>query len=254
MEQGLHNLGSSMLYLQKKINVIANNISNSDTNGFKEDMVLSKSFNSILSEEMKKSTYKISSGQNSVSSKFEPGIYVDQIMTLFKHGALEETGKKSDIAISGDGFFSIDTNNGSKYVRSASISIDKEGFLSILSKGRIQGLNGDINVGDKDYIIDKKGMVYVNEKKIDTIKVVDFINKEALEKTGNGMYMNLKGKANIINTDGEVWQEYIETSNVDLTKQMIDMVEVSRSYETSQRMIQMLDQIHGLAANEIGKV
>lgn len=254
MEQGLYSLGSSMQYLQKKVNVISNNVSNSDTNGFKKDIVLGRSFNGILSRQMEKFMPGAEKRFNSGLLTFKPGIYVEQVVTKFNQGRLEDTDNNNDVAISGNGFITINTDEGPAYVRSASVQTDEEGYLSVPMKGRVVGQRGFIRTKSDDFTIDKSGTVYVDGKRIDTISVVDFLNVEAFQKKGNGTYINSKGLENITQANCEILQGKIEASNVDMTEEMISMIEVSRRYETSQRVIQMLDQIYELAANEIGRV
>lgn len=255
MERGLLSLGSSMLYLQDKMNAISNNIANSDTNGYKQDKIIGRTFNSFLSEELNKNLPDVDQKLNSSLEKFKPGIYVDQLVTQFNQGTLESTYKNSDIAISGEGFISVDIENGPGYVRCASLEVDENGYLTIPNKGKIIGNNGYIRVKSDDYTIDESGKVYdYRNRYVGTIEIVDFENREALQKVGSTMFINLKGNQNIKTATGEIAQGKLETSNVDLTEQMIDMMDVSRRYETSQRAIQMLDAIYGLAANEIGKV
>lgn len=255
MEQGLYSLGSNMKYLQKKVNVTSNNVSNSDTNGFKKDIVLGRSFNGILSSQMEKFMPGADKRFNSGLLTFKPGVYVEQVITKFTQGRLEETDNKNDIAISGSGFITIDTEEGPAYLRSASVETDEEGYLCVPLKGRIVGQRGGfIRTRSDDFTIDKSGTVYVDGRRIDAMNVVDFTNFEALHKKDNGIYINSKGLQNITQANCQVLQGKIEASNVDMTEEMINMVEVSRRYETSQRAIQMLDQIYQLAANEIGKV
>jgi flagellar basal-body rod protein FlgG len=80
---------------------------------------------------------------------------------------------------------------------------------------------------------------------------VDFSNKESMTDAGNG---TLSGGGGYIPADGTVMQGFLESSNVDLTEEMTDLIEISKKFQTNQKLIQMLDEINGLSSNRIGKL
>ena len=88
---------------------------------------------------------------------------------------------------------------------------------------------------------------------ISTLQIVDFDNYEALSSYGENMYEPVEG-ANIIEADATVNQGYLEMSNVNMVTEMVDMIAVTRAYETNQKMVQSIDQILEKTVNEIGRV
>lgn len=250
MEKGICNLGGHMKYLHEKANTIANNIANSDTVGFKKDMIFGKGFNSILSDKTKDSA---TSAILNVNQQPYQGVYIEQVYTSFIKGSIVETGQNKDLAISGDGFLIVSTDGNEKYLPCASTNVDKEGFLSVPTKGRIKGIHGDIPIGFNEYTIKRDGTVLVDGLVVDKIKVVDFVDKKLLVKGGDHTFTTVK--ENIIEKENaNILQGYLEASNVDMTSEMTELIEVSREYETSQRTVQILDEIYGVAINKVGKV
>jgi len=255
LERGFVSLGSSLLYLQQKLNVSANNISNLGTYGFKKDTVIGQSFNGILSDEMSKNISPAEVRLNSGENMFKPGVYIMSTVTDFKQGILEETGKYNDLALHGEGFLVFEGQNGPVYGRGDSLSVDEQGFLAVTGKGRITGRNGFIQVGKSEYVIDRSGNVAVNGRLVERINVINFADPKSLTKTGNGTFIHTAGDENIIlNPDVLFVQGSLEASNSDLSEETVTLSDVLRKYEAVQRAFQMADQIYGLAVNDLGKV
>lgn len=255
MDRGFVSLGSGLFYLQRKLDVSANNLANSGTYGFKKDTVIGRSFNAILSDALEKHYNPPEKRWNSGKLLFKPGVYVMQTVTDYNQGRIEETGKYNDLALQGDGFLAYENENGIFYGRGDTLDTDREGYLIARGKGRVLGQTGAIRTGGGEYTIDRNGNVTVNGNFAGKLRIVDFMNKEALEKMGNQMVSNAAGDANIIN-DPEVLfvQGSLEASNTDLVEETVAITDILRKYEAIQRSLQMTDQIAGLAANELGKV
>jgi flagellar basal-body rod protein FlgF len=147
LERGIISLGSSLMYLQQRMNTAANNIANSDTVGFKRDKTIGRSFNSFLSQELEKYYQPVEIRWNSGMVDFKPGVYADRTYTDLSQGRLEETGKNSDIALLGRGFIALQNNGEETYKRCVSLVIDDQGYLSDRDSGRLQGVDGYIRTG-----------------------------------------------------------------------------------------------------------
>lgn len=253
MANSIDVLGSNMKYLQERITVISNNIANSDTDGFKRDELVGKSFNAIFSDEMAKIIPEPEKRYGAGMLQFKPGVFSDKTYTTFTQGLLQETGDRADLAVSGNGFIAVERDGQTFYTRGVRLKTNASGYLVNGQNDLIQGNNGPIQVSG-DYRISEDGQVVSGGQVVATIQLMDFEDTEMLQKYGDNLYVNLGGPANSGAADGVLKQGFAESSNVDLSEEVISMMEVTRLYETNQRLIQMLDEIESLAANQIGKV
>ncbi len=253
MANSINVLGSNMKYLQERITVISNNIANSDTDGFKKDELVGKSFNAIFSDEMEKFLPEAEKRYGQGVLQFKPGVFSDRTYTSFSQGLLQETGDMTDLAVSGNGFIGIEREGQTFYTRSCRLKTDGNGYLMSGQNDLLLGENGPIRV-DGEYRIDENGQVISGGKTVGSILLADFNDLDQLQKIGDNLFANLAGQGNKRPADGSLKQGFAESSNVDLADEVISMMQVSRLYETNQRLVQMLDEIEGLAANQIGKV
>ncbi len=251
MDTSVKMLGTSMKYLQEKLNSSSNNISNSDTPGYKKSNTQSISFTNILSDEMAKIVPSSAEVYGMGSDSFNPGVYLDQVTKNFDQGSMMQTGSPLDIAIQGEGFFSVNTSSGTGYIRSTSMTVDSSGYLASSAGDRLQGTSGSIYVGSGDFTVQSNGSVVSGGKSLGQLRVVDFSNKSTMEDAGNGTLTAGSGSST---GTGAVMQGFIESSNVDLTDEMTSLIEISNKYQTNQKLIQMIDEINGLSSSRVGKL
>lgn len=256
MDKSIFNVGSSMVFLQEKVNIISNNLSNSATMGYKKDTILAQAFDEILLKRFKNSASVLGNDsitKTSFMEEYTPGVYASEVITSFEKGTLEETGRKSDVAMAGNGYMVVSTNKEDVYISSASTKRDSEGYLVVPSLGRIQGVNGSINLDSDDFVIDQQGIIYVEGEEVDQLRAVEFIDNKEVIKVGDVSFVTERD--NLRDHDEAVFkQNFLEGSNVNMTNEMVDLIEVSRRYQTTQQTIQMLDQIYGIAVNKLGRV
>jgi len=248
MDSGIKILGSSMQYLKEKLDTASNNVSNTDTPGYKKDTVIGRSFGTVLSDALES---RITKGYNLGQFYNKPGVYVDEVFTDFIQGAMEQTEDPWDVAIQGDGFFTIDTEIGPLYKRSMSMRKDTAGFLVTDTGDRVVGQNGHIFIGDNDFHIEENGTIRVDGQIVDRLNVVDFGNREGMQKAENGAFT---GGGGIVEATGAVMQGFLESSNVELSEEMTNLIEISNKFTTNQKLIQMLDGVNQISSNRLGKV
>jgi len=248
MDSGIKILGSSMQYLKEKLDTASNNVSNTDTPGYKKDTVIGRSFGTVLSDALES---RITKGYNLGQFYNKPGVYVDEVFTDFIQGAMEQTENPWDVAIQGDGFFTIDTEIGPLYKRSMSMRKDTAGFLVTDTGDRVVGQNGHIFIGDNDFHIEENGTIRVDGQIVDRLNVVDFGNREGMQKAENGAFT---GGGGIVEATGAVMQGFLESSNVELSEEMTNLIEISNKFTTNQKLIQMLDGVNQISSNRLGKV
>jgi len=228
MISGIYNLSDGSMTQQLRFETIANNMANSNTNGFKKDVI---------------SFYEALGLQQSVSN------------TDFSPGPLRYTGNELDVALSSKGFFKIETPNGLKYTRDGAFSINAQGILVTGNGDTVLGQNGPITVEGGEMYIGRDGQVVVNNESVDKILVVDFDEPQLLRKEG-GSYYSYQGENKGISAapDAEIQHKYLESSNVNPTQETIKMIETYRAFESVEKAIQSIDALTGEMVNDYGTV
>jgi flagellar basal-body rod protein FlgG len=248
MLRSLYIASTGMLAQRKKMDIVTNNIINIDTTGYKKDTLISKSFKDLMIEGMS------GSPGSSLIGPQNSGVHVDDIVTSFDQGDLEQTGRLTDLALQGEGFFVISTPRGLRYTRDGAFAVSPGGYLVNSSGNYVQGTNGNIYVGSDEFTIDEQGNVIVDDVTVNRLQVVTFGDLTGLEKEGANMFAVGSAGAARLATDYAVKQGYLESSNVSMAEEMVTMVELNRAYQVNQRVLTMLDQSLGKTVNEVGKV
>jgi flagellar basal-body rod protein FlgG len=237
-----------MLTQQRKIDISSNNISNLNTAGYKKEQSVTTNFGSLLINKYK---------QNGTNEESVPLDNVSVIRTMVENntihsqGTLEQTDRNTDFAIMGAGFFSVDNGGETLYTRNGSFNIDNEGYLVLQGSGRVQGEYGEIYVGSDEFEFNN-GKIIVDGEEVDSLAVYDFLDYNNLNKTGEGLYTSAEDPELMENP--EVVNGTIERSNVDVTKEMTDIMASQRSLQTAAQAFKIYDMIQDKAVNEIGKI
>jgi len=235
---------------------ITNNIANADTTGYKKEHLVSRSFDEVLIRRINDPHVLGHSRTISRMPGVGPlnlGTQIDQLFLNFAEGNLEGTERGTDLALVGDVFFVVQTADGERYTRTGAFYIDEQGYLTDGEGHFLLGENGDIYVGGLNFTVDQMGGVRVGEDYIDRIRVVSFDDNGTLRKQGSNLYFSLAAPQAAANQYA-IAQGYLEGSNVEIGREMVDMLTVFRTYETNQRMLTMIDETVGKAVNEIGRL
>ena len=250
MVRGLYIAGTGMMLQRRHMDIITNNIANADTTGFKKEHLVSHTFDEVLIRRINDSHVI---GQTQLVGPMTLGTQVDQLFIDFNEGTLEGTERATDLALMGDTFFVMQTPDGERYTRTGAFYIDQLGYLVDGEGNYLLGENGPIYVGGLDFSVDATGGVRIDQEFIDTIRVVSFNDNNALRKQGSNLYFSLEAPQAATNPYA-IAQGFLEMSNVDIGREMVDMLSVFRTYETNQRMLTMIDETVGKAVNEIGRL
>ena len=227
MISGIYNLIDGSITQQLRFETIANNMANSNTNGFKKDLI---SFAEALETQSNSSTD-------------------------FSQGPIRFTGNEFDVALSSKGFFKVETPNGLRYTRDGAFSTNAQGVLITGSGDTVLGENGPITVEGGEVYIGRDGQVVVNNESVDKILVVDFDEPQLLRKEG-GSYYSYQGESKGISSvpDAEIQHKYLESSNVNATQEMVEMIETYRAFESVEKAIQSIDALTNEMVNDFGTV
>jgi len=251
-----------MMLQRRLMENITNNVSNADTTGYKKEYLVSHSFDEVLIKRLndpnivgqtKIAGQTWNAGQLPAVGPLNFGTQIDQLYIDFAQGGLEGTERSTDMALLGDVFFVVSTPEGERYTRSGAFYIDELGYLTDGEGHFLLGENGPINAGGLNFTVSLEGGVFVDGQLEDNIRVVSFGDDGALRKQGSNLYFALE-EPEAETKPYTIRQGFLETSNVDIAREMVDMLTVFRTYETNQRMLTMIDETVGKAVNEIGRL
>jgi flagellar basal-body rod protein FlgF len=258
MYTGFYTAVAGSVAQEKRLAVLTNNLANVSTVGFKSDTPV---FHARLTQAVVAEVQLPDSPQPVVTS-------VDPLMNLhtpqhpqvtahtdFSQGAIRETGNPLDMALEGNGFFTVEGPEAQMaYTRQGTFSINADGLLVTQNGLLVQGEGGPLRVADGRVEIDPTGRVLVNGTFIDRLKLVDFPSPDQLEKIGDALFRatdpDLPAETA---TDLVVHHRAIEQSNSPLLHLLGAVIQTSRAYEAYQRMIQIYDDTAGRAVNDIAR-
>ena len=190
---------------------------------------------------------------NEETSRLNPAAAITQ-------GSVRETGNTYDMAIDGNGFFTIsytdaNGNTSTRYTRAGEFMITKEGYV-VTSEG--QHLMGEsewlqVPVDAAEVVIDTDGTVYADGTAVDVVKLTDFENYDYLKKFGETMYQPVQGAVEKEAT-GSILQGYTEQSNVNVVSEMVNLINITRAYEANQKVVKAMDDLLQIDVSSVGKI
>ncbi len=191
----------------------------------------------------------------SVIGTMNSGVKLERIETDFEQGQLMRTGNPLDFAIKGDGFFKIETEDGTRYTRDGSFKLNGNKELITSEGHKVQGFYGDIVIDGEGISLTSYGEIMVDGEIVDKFDMVNIDNVRDLRKTETGLCeMEVGMEVEEKDFNGQILQGQLEQSNVDPIKEMISMMTLYRGYESSQKLVKAYDETIGKAVSEVGKV
>ncbi len=243
---------SRQMVLERQLDVVANNVANVNTNGFKADQQL---FEEYLTSGAHEDNFR--GNDRRVSYVQDRGTYRD-----FSQGSFQRTDNPLDIAIQGGGFLAVQTADGERYTRDGSLHVNNTGQLVTTSGDLVLGTGGPITLQqtDHDINISPDGTVTVVEGTNPTdsirakLRLVNFADPQAAQKQGNNLYAAQNGAVPQQDTKSTIQQGYVEKSNVNAVGEMSHMVEVMRSYQQVATMLQNQSDLRKNAIEKLADV
>jgi len=236
MIKGIYTAARSLEYKVKNIDVIANNLANLSTTGYKREVPFSEVINQMGDVQVKK-------------------------ITSQRQGDVLQTANPLDLAITGKGFFAVKNDNGEiELTRNGRFKISDEGFLVDNSDQKVLGKNGPISMEDtmqnKDskILITKNGEIKIGDKTVDTLLIMNVADSTQLVRANESNF-TADGQQYFAAPENDygISQGYLEGANTNAIEEMEAMIQLNKEYESAQKIITALDQSLG-QANEIGKV
>lgn len=247
MIRGIYTGASGMVAESTRTDVISNNLANANTAGFKKDVAVAKDFASVL-------ITRINDGPNApVIGSLGRGVMVDEVATEHSTGLMRNTGNSFDMAIEGQGFFTVETPQGVRYTRNGTFAKNIQGEVITNEGYRVLGENGPISIQGTKMTVSDDGNIFVDDQPVGKFRIMEFENKKALVKEGGSLYSLSPGQTGKAGTAG-VRQGFLEMSNVNVVSEMVNLIANYRAYEINGKVVQSHDQLIGKAVNDVGRL
>lgn len=235
--------------------VLANNLANANAPGFKKDISVAEAFpekllsrigETITQDRERKPLPPMNIGT------LGTGAAVAVIATDYSSGSLRATENHLDLALRSDGFFTVETPQGLRYTRDGSFHLTPEGRLVTSNGYPVMGRNGYIEP-EGSFVVDEVGNVLVGAEIIETFNIVSIEDRRQLQKVGDNLFQ-MVGQEPENMENPQVLQGYLESSNVNPVREMVDLITVVRAYELSQKVIQAQDETLDRIVNQVGRL
>ena len=236
---------SRQMALQRQMDVVANNLANINTTGFKGEQILFEQYLMPVARD-KDFTYPD-----------QPVRFVQDWATIhdMSNGAVTPTGNPLDVALNGEGFLTVSTPVGDRYTRSGALQINNEGTLVDIGGNPVLAESGQVQFDDSDtdITISPTGVISTNNGTKGRLAVVEFASPEMLTREGSNLYAAMPEAQGLPATRTKVAQGAIERSNVSGVAEMTEMIRVSRAYESIASTMQKQDDMRRTAIQRLGE-
>ncbi len=278
MFRGFYTVGSGMIAQQRKTEMLANNMANANTPGFKAEQASIRSFPEMYMSSIETARIPTKNGFQmkglSPVGAVSTGVYMQETLPLFTQGQLRETELTTDVAlidgrlptdeetgIQGAIFFRLQNEDGNEhYTKNGNFTLDASGFLTNPMGYYVLDNNGErIALQNDDFRITSEGVIMEGETAVATLGVSFAGRPDTLLKQGNGTYAmedggNLPDANGIAGVTYSMQQGFLEGSNVDAARTMTDMLTAYRAFEANQKILQAYDRSMEKAVTEVGRV
>lgn len=275
MFKGFYTAATGMIAQQRRTDMLTNNLANVNTPGYKEDQGSMRAFPEMLLNHIGAQEVPTQGGlqlpfHNPIGS-LHTGVYMQELTPSFIQGPLKDTGITTDIAIAnlampevdgqaGSVFFNIEHPSGETYYsRNGNFTIDPDGFLTTAHGYYVQNEIGErIQITSPDYQITEDGFVLENGGVTNRLGISFAENPLLLMKDGNGLYRLENGALPLAygqaGVEFNLYQGKLESSNVDPSKTMTQLLASYRAFEANQKILQAYDRSMEKAVNEVGRI
>ena len=246
MDSGLYTAYSGLKATADMLDVLSNNLANVNTTGFKTDETFLRIYNHAIS----------SAGAGPLDVAINDSSVVRGSVSNFAPGPIKTTGNELDVAIEGKGFLVVQGPSGLYYTRNGNLHVNGEGGLVTSEGYPVLGESGPIQMSAGRIVITASGEIEADGKSVDTLKLVDFKDREALEKVGNSLFKSRGPEATAMEPgERTIRQGCLEQSNVNPVKQMMLMIDVMRQFESLQKTIfTLMNSVNERSIDQVGRV
>jgi len=233
---------SRQIALQRQMDVVANNMANINTTGFKSENILFEEY-----------VMPVARDQDFPRAD-QPLSYVQDWATIhdLSGGAMVQTGSELDVGLNGDGFFAIQTPGGERFSKAGAFQLSANGTLVDASGNPVLGEGGPIQFGpdENGILIAADGSISSSAGSKGRLRLVEFDNPQALTREGDNLW---GGGTPVAATNTRAMQGFIEKSNVSGVSEMAEMIKVTRAYESAANLAQKQDELRRTAIQRLGE-
>ena len=235
---------SRQMTLRRELDIVANNVANADTTGFKVEQLM---VGTEVGQRARNDTIR-----PSASFVLDKGVGRD-----FGQGPLKQTGRELDFGIEGEGaFFTVQTPTGPAYTRDGGFTTNAEGVLTTKQGLSVLGDGGPITLDPErgPVTVGPDGTISQEGQPVGRLTVVRFDALSVLQKSGDGLYRNASNAQPMDATDAQVRQGMLEGSNVNTLVEITNLIEISRAYERVTKMIENANDLSRRSVERLGRV
>ena len=258
MLKGLYTAYTVMINEQHRMDTMTNNLANANTNGFKKEGATSQSFDSVLAYKIK-DTSQAGNLPKRIGN-MTLGVKIGENYVDYSEGPLKETGNVLDLALSSNGFFTVEYTN---KAGETSTKYTRDGNFTMTSQGYLVTQDGDFVLGERgrrirldttqDIGIDRMGNIYQDGELVASLQITDFEDYDYLERYGENYFEPVDG-ARTVDADTEVYSGYLELANISVVTEMVNMIAIQRQYDANQKVITTYDDTLDKAVNQTGRI
>lgn len=282
MWRGLYTAAIGMITETRRTDVIANNLANAATAGYKKDTAINHNFEDALIKRFYDDSgnntggaaggfLDTDSGDVTNFKGFKPnsndapavgrlgfGDYTAEIAVDYSQGSFESTGNTFDMAIAGEGFFAVQTPDGIRYTRNGAFFRNQNGVLQDIRGYNVLDRQGNAitipaDISDSRVTVGGDGTIFANQQPLAQIQIVQFDNRLAIQKQGDSLFYAVNG-AQPQPATGEVVQGMLERSNVEIVREMVELIHNHRLYEANAKAVTTQDTMLDASVNQIGRL
>ena len=299
MWRGLYTAATGMITETQRTDVIANNLANAATTGYKRDFTVHREFENMLIKRVYDKAdggsvgmvaegfnilgglgtssddvtrikgFSVDSNNNDGIGQLGLGDYVTEIAVDYQQGPLQTTGNTYDLAISGQGFFAIQTPDGIRYTRNGAFFRNQDGVIQDIRGYNLLDINGQPitipqNIGNERILVAGDGTIYATnprnqpQRRLTQIQLVQFNNPRAVQKQGDNLFYavtdNNGNVAQPQQATGQVIQGMLEKSNVQIVNAMVELIHNQRMYEANAKAVTTQDTMLESSVNQVGRL
>ena len=299
MWRGLYTAATGMITETQRTDVIANNLANAATTGYKRDFTVHREFENMLIKRVYDKAdggsvgmvaeginilgdlgtssddvtrikgFSVDSNNNDGIGQLGLGDYVTEIAVDYQQGPLQTTGNTYDLAISGQGFFAIQTPDGIRYTRNGAFFRNQDGVIQDIRGYNLLDINGQPitipqNIGNERILVAGDGTIYATnprnrpQQRLTQIQLVQFDNPRAVQKQGDNLFYavtdNNGNVAQPQQATGQVIQGMLEKSNVQIVNAMVELIHNQRMYEANAKAVTTQDTMLESSVNQVGRL
>lgn len=266
MWRGLYTAGIGMMTQMNRTSVIANNLANAATSGFKRDRVIDEEFGPMLIRRINDGDpngditrikqFHVGDTIPPVVGNLGLGAKTAEIVTDLSQGSMQDTGNQLDLAIAGNGFFAVATPQGVRYTRDGSFIRAANGDITNHRGERVLNRQGRaINIPEEAVriAVGRDGTVFADGEELGALQLVEFDDPRAAVKEGDNHYVARPG-ARPQPATGSVEQGVLEMSNANVINEMVELIDNYRIYEANSRAVTTQDTMLDHSVNQVGRL